>query len=208
MSEDRDLWAEHRVVGVLATLHGQRPECRTSGLVALDAGVPIDEAVRALTRLEARGSVTSALIEVKGGGQVAWKLCASDGKTATGPEAEWPEMAEALHGADVEPEGVAGRLAREMTDPTALPGHWRLSDSEMTTAYLNVVDEISLMDESGEERAWQVATTPHKANFFLLTDIPHPEDPDEESVYELYVPDVFDELVEFLEERLAARPLP
>ena len=208
MSEDRDLWTEHRVLGVLAQLHGRRPEFRTSGLVALDAGLPIDEANRALAHLEKCGSVASQFIDVDGEGKFAWELCWSDGKTPpdAAPEADWPEMAEALQDADVQPDGVAGRLAGKMTG--ALPRHWRLRDPDMTTAYLKVVDEISLMDETGEERAWQCATTPHKANFFLLTDIPHPDDPDAESVYELSVPDVFDELAGFLEEHLAERPLP
>lgn len=160
MSEDRDLMMEHRLLSVLRNSATAEP--LLTAQVAEAASVRMDNATRLLDELEARGAVCRMVRRI-GEPPVpadAWIL-GMNAETIT---------ADDLHGCLAE------------IDPFGLPDGWTLLPPWTETDGFQGV--FTYVRDGGAE--WQVCTSPgtRQALTFILTDIPHPEDPDEECVFE------------------------
>ena len=77
-----------------------------------------------------------------------------------------------------------------------LPPGWTLMPADAITADLDTTDLVAVCgDGEGDCLEWQVARAPVDWRVFVLTDVPHPDDPDEDAVFMFDFCDAVDELM-------------
>ena len=163
MSEDRDLMMEHRLLSVLRNSATAKP--LLTAQVAEAVNVRMDNARRLLDELEARGAVCRLVRHV--------------GKPPV-PADAWIL---GMNAETVTADDLRGCLA-DMAVGFDLPDGWTLLPPWTETAEWDLLYEAEFRGSGNP--TWQVCTMPGKrhAFTFLMTDIPHPDDPHEACVFE------------------------
>lgn len=171
MSEDRDLMMQHRLMCVLEK---QAPDGMVATRLAAAAKVSIENTERLLQAAEKNGIVTSF---VNDDGRLAWMIAPDPVplKDIDGSKPVEQPLVEEFA------EGDLRELLHEL-DPFDLPDGWTLLPPWTETAEWDLVYSCEWNGES----VWQVCTMPGKRQpfSFMVTDIPHPDDPDETCTFE------------------------